>query len=98
MWTDLPLDIVHRILSYNETLILRNGIYMGKIPKTDKRYKLLRKINRKFSHVCKYTYYMLTVHHRLTIIIWDDFCNGRLKYQYFFKNNKETQYICYAPK
>ena len=40
----LPHDIIHHILSYNDTIKYRNGKYMNQICKNDKRYKLLLKI------------------------------------------------------
>ena len=39
LFSSLPMDIIHNILSYNESLKLRNGIYMDQIPKMDYRYK-----------------------------------------------------------
>ena len=44
LFSSLPTDIIHSILSYNETLKLRNGKYMGQISQTDERYNLLQKI------------------------------------------------------
>jgi hypothetical protein len=44
LFSSLPADIIHNILSYNETLKLRNGKYMGQISQTDERYKLLQNI------------------------------------------------------
>lgn len=40
----LSTKTIHHILSYNGTKKLRNGKFMGQIPPTDERYKLLRNI------------------------------------------------------
>jgi len=40
----LPEDVIHYILSYNDTIKYRNGKYMDQICKKDKRYELLLKI------------------------------------------------------
>jgi len=44
LFSSLPVDIIHHILSYNEVVKLRNGKYMGQISPTDERYELLQKI------------------------------------------------------
>jgi hypothetical protein len=41
---NLPLDIVHIILSYSDTVKLRNGKYMNQIQQKDPRYYLLQTI------------------------------------------------------
>ena len=46
LFSSLPTDLVHHILSYTGTVKMRNGTYMGQIPKTDERYELLRNISR----------------------------------------------------
>lgn len=46
LFSYLPTDIIHHILSYNETLKYRNGKYIGQISKTDERYELLLIISR----------------------------------------------------
>ena len=40
------MDIVHYILSYNDTIKYRNGKYMNQICKTDKRYEILKRIEQ----------------------------------------------------
>ena len=46
----LPEDVVIRITEFLGIQILRNGIYMCQIPRTDPRYKLLLKIPTKTIH------------------------------------------------
>jgi hypothetical protein len=46
VYHSLPLDIIHVILSYNDTLKLRNGKYMNRIQKDDTRYDLLLNITQ----------------------------------------------------
>lgn len=46
IFRNLPMDIVHYILSYNDTIKYRNGKYMNKICKTDKRYEILQRIEQ----------------------------------------------------
>lgn len=50
--SSLPLEIIHHILSYNNTIKYRNGTYMNQICKNDYRYDLLKKI----VPPCIYTY------------------------------------------
>ena len=82
--TNLPVEIVNHILSYTGIIKERNGKYMGQIPKTDKRYKMLRKIPRKFTVTIAYTYYMLHVNKHLSITVWEDCLFRPLKYEYYF--------------
>lgn len=44
LYSSLPQDTIHHILSYTGELKLRNGKYMGQISKLDKRYVLLENI------------------------------------------------------
>ena len=87
-------DVLYHILSYTGIIKERNGKYMGQIPKTDKRYKLLRKIQRSFVRTCYNTYYMLTVNRRLTIMVWENVYE-RVKYTYIFRDGK---YVTYIPR
>ncbi len=44
-WKRLPLDIIKQILSYDENIVIRKWgeiVYIGRIPRTDVRYKILR--------------------------------------------------------
>jgi len=41
LFSSLPTDIIHHILSYNGTLKLRNGKYMNQIAQDDDRYQML---------------------------------------------------------
>lgn len=43
-FTNLPLDIIHHIISYNDIIKLRNGKYMNQLSKIDGRYQMLQKI------------------------------------------------------
>jgi len=44
LFSYLPIDIIHHILSYNGTLKMRNGKYMNQIVTDDSRIHLLSKI------------------------------------------------------
>ena len=46
IFKNLPMDMIHYILSYNDTIKYRNGKYMNQICKTDKRYKILQRIKQ----------------------------------------------------
>ena len=45
-YKDLPDEIIHHILSYNDTIKLRNNKYMNQIIKNDQRYTILCQIPR----------------------------------------------------
>ena len=92
-----PEEIVNHILSYTGIIKERNGKYMGQISKTDKRYKKLLKIPRKFI-VSRYgLYHILTVNKRLNIIVWENYITEQLKYNYHF-HFTDTKMYCYVPK
>ena len=85
LFSSLPIDIIHHILSYDETLKFRNGKYMGQISKTDKRYELLLKIPRNILYnVWPNYYYILRVNDILTIKIYYYLEPRRYTYMYFF--------------
>jgi hypothetical protein len=44
IFSSLPLDVIHHILSYSDAIKWRNGKYMDKIPNTDIRYSMLTTI------------------------------------------------------
>lgn len=106
---NLPTDSVHHILSYNRTLKLRNGKYMGQIPKSDERYELLLKIPREMMFLpkiprkmcggipyIKYTSGYLHVNDFFTIRIYLHLSQSQpLEYEYIF--NVICKYI-YRPK
>ena len=88
LFSYLPTDIIHHILSYNETLKHRNGKYMGQISKSDKRYELLLKIPRKFNNITNEFddyYYYLHVNKLLTIRVYLFFNVRPPEYDYCFK-------------
>ena len=95
LFSSLPMDIIHHILSYNEVVKLRNGKYMGQIPKTDERYELLLKIRRIFTQYVQNFYYIIYVGELLTIKIslWNN--NTQTQYIYRFKNGINYSYIPY---
>jgi len=71
IFSSLPTDIIHHILSYNETLKYRNGKYIGQISKMDKRYELLLKIPRKILKIYKEYGFFVYVNRHLTIRIYE---------------------------
>ena len=100
LFSSLPTDIIHHILSYIGTLKHRNGKYMGQISTSDKRYELLLKIPRKICHIPSIStitanYYYLYVNNFLTIYeIQLSYTNPITMYNYVFVN----QNIIYEPK
>ena len=89
----LPIDIIHNILSYNESLKLRNGKYIGQISKTDIRYQLLLLIPRECKEVLPHFCYSLRVNHRLTIKIWEYILHKRIEYDYHFRDKIPISYV-----
>jgi hypothetical protein len=94
-FSSLPTDIIHHILSYNETLKIRNGKYMIQISKTDKRYKLLLKIKRRFVLSWPNCYYVLHVNGVLIIRVIMNSITKSIQYEYYFRGKPD---ICYVPK
>ena len=100
LFSYLPTDIIHHILSYIGTLKHRNGKYMGQISTSDKRYELLLKIPRKICYMPSIStisanYYYLYVNNFLTIYgIQYSYTNPITVYNYVFVN----QNIMYQPK
>jgi hypothetical protein len=92
-FTSLPMDIVHHILSYSESIKLRNGKYMNQIPKTDIRYLLLLLIPRTCREVLPNFCYSLRVNRRLTIKIWEYTIRKRIEYDYYFRYRPPISYL-----
>ena len=92
LFSSLPTDIIHHILSYIGKLKHRNGKYMGQISTSDKRYELLLKIPRKICHIPSIStitanYYYLYVNNFLTIYeIHYSYKNTSVMYNYVFVN------------
>jgi hypothetical protein len=42
---NLPDSLIQLILSYSDTIVYRFGKYMGRIQKSDKRYKIVKPMN-----------------------------------------------------
>ena len=87
----LPNGIIRNIIVYTgATYKKRNGKYMGQIPKSDIRYKLLLNIPR---NVVLNTGYTLVVNKNLTIrIIIYNFTRTIVEYEYYFKDDKTPIY------
>ena len=102
LFSSLPTDIIHHILSYIGTLKHRNGKYMGQISTSDKRYELLLKIARiivdisSMSSIPAY-YCYLYVNYFLTIQIYGihNSSSQQPVYNYIFNN---ITVITYEPK
>jgi hypothetical protein len=45
-FSNLPDVLIHKIINYSDVLTYRNGKYINRINKNDKRYNLLKKITR----------------------------------------------------
>ena len=95
LFSSLPIDIIHHILSYNETLKYRNGKYIGQISKTDKRYNLLLKIRRKTLKMYNNSGYFLYVNRIFTIRIYNiHYATSQQPwYNYDFGNRNVITYI-----
>lgn len=61
MYHYLPLEIINIILSYNDTIKLRNGKYMNQIQKNDQRYEILQTIPKSIMLVNSFSYFVLKV-------------------------------------
>ena len=100
LFSFLPTDIIHHILSYTGVLKHRNGKYMGQISTSDKRYEFLLKIPRKIYYIPSISsmsanYYYLFVNNFLTIYEIHYSNSHQPKYNYIFDNRK---IITYEPK
>ena len=95
LFSFLPTDIIHHILSYTGVLKLRNGKYMGQISNSDKRYELLLKISRKIYDIHMNYGYFVRVNEFLRINIYLCFNSLPLEYCYNFRGRKV---ITYFPK
>ena len=104
MFSNLPIDIIYRILVYTGIVKYRNGKYIYQIPKTDNRYNLLDTIPR--HRLCyinnKYILYVYLHVHRIMrfIQVKHDLTNNTLEYCYVNLlynddgNKPEIRYIC----
>lgn len=98
-FSSLPIDIIHHILSYNETLKFRNGTYMGQISKLDKRYELLLKIPRTFYGFWPNSYYVLNVNNILTIqLLYMNYSYKSCDYYYVYHFLGKQNSRFYTPK
>jgi hypothetical protein len=96
-YKNLPNEIIHNILSYIDTVKLRNGQYMNQIAKNDKRYNFLLKIPRNIiSYKYLYPCCHIKVNKKLYYIYVDYFCNQYLRYTYMF--DRGTRITHYTPK
>ena len=93
IFSSLPVDIVHHILSYNEAVKLRNGKYMGQISKSDQRYKLLLKVRRKITKLYPNYCYIVYVSKLLIIRIYIYFYEIPLEYEYEFNRKDIISYV-----
>ena len=94
LFSSLPIDVIHYILSYNGTLKHRNGKYMGQILKTDKRYELLLKIPRTSWKIYNNYGYFVYVNRRLTIRFFHIHHDlQQLAYEYVFGITNVIKYI-----
>jgi len=68
IFCNLPHDIINNILLYDEHFIMRKGVIISIIPKTDNRYKLLNFITlkldcvEKINNIIRYNYYFHNLH------------------------------------
>ena len=44
IFNKLSIELINKIINYTDVIVLRNGKYMNRISKMDKRYLLLEKI------------------------------------------------------
>ena len=91
LFSSLPTDIIHHILSYDGTLKNRNGKYMEQISKIDDRYKMLLKIPRIFHLFWPGCFYFLRVNKRFTIKLF--IIRQSYQYEYYFRSKKYIKYV-----
>ena len=51
MFSNLPIDIVHLIIEYNESMKLRNGVYMNQLDTKNAKFNKVRDIYIKKTEV-----------------------------------------------
>ena len=91
----LPREIIRHILSYSNAFKIRNGKYIGQIPKNDRRYNLLQKIPRQIiTGIENYCYYV-KMKKKMYFIHIDYVYNKYLKYTYIF--DRGTRPYSYYP-
>lgn len=104
MFSNLPIDIINRILLYTGIVKYRNGKYMYQIPNTDNRYNLLDTIPR--HRLCyinnKYILYVyLHIHSIIKYMqVKHDLTYNTIEYRYVNLlynddgNKYDIKYIC----
>lgn len=101
----LPNEIIHHILSYNDTIKLRNKKYMNQILKNDHRYHMLLKIPREieFSQYDNNSIIIMKINtnlyniYNIYIVFYSNIYNEKcIQYTYAF--NQINKDIIYIPK
>lgn len=104
----LPDDIINNILLYDEHFIMRKGVIISIIPKTDNRYKLLKFITLKldcvenFNNISRYNYYFHNLYdyegrqqnNSDLIQVTINGCNDIIKYSIWIGKQYPKSFIC----
>jgi hypothetical protein len=91
MFNKLPEELVRLILSYDERFKYRNGIWMNQIPKNDKRFSLLGKINRNIAITHKIT--SVSLGRKCVLMIFPEYrMYNAITYYYIFNGVENITY------
>ena len=90
-FSKLPIELINIIINYTDVIVCRNGQYLNRITKDDKRYNIIKKIKVPIYFGNNIFYFRFYINNNKRVLVMEHKYNSNNNHHYLIKREIKKQ-------